>query len=921
MPTIKLPGCRHNILGHYLKAVGLLRVLAKCSAPEYRDPDAEGFWNTDDGTFYLRSDKYGTEEKIGEFFGKYYQPTPVFSAWNTGGGLDEKQEIVFRCNPTPWQTFWEANKELLFACGYPHLQHDGTPEFTENGIEISLSQKPSKLFSNIPNELSVGDIQEKGNGKKIQYKLSICWSDKAKEGLQLFLNDNLEVLKKVIKLSKNDLKKPDADKLKKKLPQYIFDLANEQEVKALPKNNDILVTTRVKESGKKAVMVHVAKAFEDAHDIANALKLGREYFECFQDNNADINELLEELRDKVPMSSAEAMDTIFTTRSSSRTACNPLFLNKGEAGQGEIFRTFWGCYLEFKKNPQENANRSLYNNKLEKNPSKGKGTPFFPDAIKSYNIGGSWVEEDYPFTALDYILAVEGAFAMRGSVSRLLGSNTRRFAAFPFVFNAGEDLVDDSNKIKGTSSSLWFPIWNRPTTYSELSSFINDAQARLPKKDVRFSSEFLRALHSQGVDAGFFGWQEFRFRMRGSRVPWITTGNYCETRHNKTATILNHALAPLDKAHFIDQFEFVWKGNEADSHSPHPISAEINTAIENAAVSAAADNCLQILCTIFNACKKIAISKSFREKARLQRPVFFEPLPMHEWNELLKDLENVPEFDIARAVASIVGLQAQNIQSAPVQMNYSKVQPLLGSLLPLKRGRNGWYLPQDNDDRSNQAVWSGVALCRDLSAVLQRRYMDSSKDDFPALQAVKPARLKNIIKFLNGELDDAKISRWIEALSIIGWHFLKRENGPQDDDDNDVTETTAMPLPTPLPYAALRNLLDLECAYQEKSEYKHRRSLQPITQLRQCSTGSLAQATREALYWISIWGVRNPWGKDSRAKREVLKGTYVVSLDNCEVNIPENLFSPERIAAAVCIPLLWKDRWQLLQNVTLPISV
>ena len=49
--------------------------------------------------------------------------------------------------------------------------------------------------------------------------------------------------------------------------------------------------------------------------------------------------------------------------------------------------------------------------------SKGKGTPFFPDAIKAYNIGSGWVTENYPFNALDYVLAVEGGFAMRGSVA------------------------------------------------------------------------------------------------------------------------------------------------------------------------------------------------------------------------------------------------------------------------------------------------------------------------------------------------------------------------------------------------------------------------------------------------------------------------------------------------------------------------
>ena len=55
-----LHGCRHDILGHYLKAIGLLRVLAKCADEIHRDPDAEGWWDSSKACFCLRSPKYPT---------------------------------------------------------------------------------------------------------------------------------------------------------------------------------------------------------------------------------------------------------------------------------------------------------------------------------------------------------------------------------------------------------------------------------------------------------------------------------------------------------------------------------------------------------------------------------------------------------------------------------------------------------------------------------------------------------------------------------------------------------------------------------------------------------------------------------------------------------------------------------------------
>src|SRR5690606_38981273 len=116
-----------------------------------------------------------------------------------------------------------------------------------------------------------------------------------------------------------------------------------------------------------------------------------------------------------------------------------------------------------------------------------------------------------------------------------------------------------------------------------------------------------------------------------------------------------------------------------------------------------------------------AISESFRDTLPGKRARFFRPLPMEDWDELMCDLDQ-PEFRIARAVASIVGQMKQPGEG------YSEVLPMLGSLLPLRLGPIGWFLPTKGE-RSHQAVWSGTDVCHDLAAVLARRYMDSLTDD------------------------------------------------------------------------------------------------------------------------------------------------------------------------------------------------
>ncbi len=765
---LELHGCRHDILGHYLKAIGLLRVLAKCAAPDHRDADAEGWWDNDKACFCLRSPKYDTREKLVEFFAQHYQPTPLFAAWKSvpGCGAAESEKLGVRGE-------W-----------------------------------------NIANALSSQVV------------------------------------------SSDDRKKP--------------------------ANKDKLIA----------------------------------------------NEALVRYRESASSDITEALDAITASFLRSNSD-NPLFLSKASAGQAHILRTHWDYLTAFQRlrsayakaiekvtahtgTPRKLASlKSEADEKLRPiaellpfigggvGEAKGKGTPFFPDSIKVYNTGTGWVTEKHPFNPMDYILAVEGAFAMRGSVGRTLAANSKRFAGFPFVFDAGEELVNKDGDTESTASALWLPLWRSPVTFAELSSFITDAQARLPGKEARFTAEFMRALHSQGVDAGFTGWQEFRFRQRVTDVPWVTSGAYVQSAEHLRveATRLNRALHPLDESHFLDQFEIKWaKGGKrkADSKSPHPVRAAINAAMENAARETTPHHCLELLGSIFRACRQMAISESFRDTLPGKRARFFRPLPMDDWNELLREMDE-PEFRIARAVASVVGRMKQP------DGGHSDVLPMLGSLMPLKLGPSGWFLPTKGD-LSKQAVWSGTDVCHDLAAVLARRYMDSLTDERPALVSSFGAPLDDVLAFLRSDLDDHLIARWIEALSLIGWRLSNVKDEPDED---------WQPAAIPPEYAALRTLLEVECESRKEGDTKKRRSHQPIALLCQRSASTLPLAVTEALRWIAIWGVKNPYkNKDEKerlAGRDIIKPTsFAPSTDAA------------RLAAAVCIPLHWRDRSALYRAVSLP---
>jgi CRISPR-associated protein Csx17 len=751
MNPIPLPGCRHDILGHNLKATGILRALASCADPEYCDPEAEGWWDLEDAQFYLCSPKYPHEEGIVKFFTEHYQPTGILAAWNKDIGLDE-----------------------AFA----------------KKIGRALDWKNANLLS----------------------------------------------------------------------------------------------------SSLAAKTITGEQAFS-------------QYREAAQDSIS---------------SALDALSSPFVKRDHD----NPIFLAKGIAGRAHVLRTFWSCVEGFLTHKQKAnlAEDALFGGwsfgTTRKGQPTGKGAPFFPDAIKTYNNGLGWVTKNFPFNALDYVLAVEGALAFRGAVSRTLGVSSRRFAAFPFVFDTGEDKVSYTGESKGIAIAFWTPLWSHATTYRELESFICDAQARLPRKEARFSSEFARAQCSQGVDAGFAGWQEFRFKMRASDVPWSCTGRFWKSTANSVVEITSTALSPIDESGFLEQFEPTYKGNKIDSRSPHQIRAVLNRIIENGIAEPTPENCIQILVDLYNSCRELAISKALRDTIGGQRVVFFRALPQEPWQTILEGLQVVPEFRIARALASIVGLTEQSTRK------FSFVQPFLGSLLPLKCGPSGWYLPTQANDLSKQAVWSGDNLSSDLARVFSRRYLDSLYDDRPALRSCYAAPLQDILAFLNGELDDHRIARWTEALSLIDWQLKKdsgHENaGPRTEiagaspDDNNHK-------PIPIAYAALRSLLEVECERQgtDLSAWKKRRSQRPIVLLCQQSAPSLALAVEDALHWLSIWGVKNYWAGTGSQEPKRLAGRAIICVDHKSLRFRDQQFF-RRIAAAVAVPLEWRDHGELFRSVTLP---
>jgi len=83
MPTLTLSGCAPVPLAHYLKALGVFRVVA-----EQVDATASGAWRND--AFVLNCKLSETE--LNDFFLQAYRPTPILAPWNAGSGFYFQEE-------------------------------------------------------------------------------------------------------------------------------------------------------------------------------------------------------------------------------------------------------------------------------------------------------------------------------------------------------------------------------------------------------------------------------------------------------------------------------------------------------------------------------------------------------------------------------------------------------------------------------------------------------------------------------------------------------------------------------------------------------------------------------------------------------------------------------------------------------------
>ena len=124
---LTLSGCTPVPLAHYLKALGILRLVA-----EQADPAAAGCWQRD--TFILHSTL--DRDALLDFFLHRYQPTPILAPWNGGSGFYKKDnadaiEAIAAGTTARLQSYRATIAAARRAVTMANLKEKPTPELKE----------------------------------------------------------------------------------------------------------------------------------------------------------------------------------------------------------------------------------------------------------------------------------------------------------------------------------------------------------------------------------------------------------------------------------------------------------------------------------------------------------------------------------------------------------------------------------------------------------------------------------------------------------------------------------------------------------------------------------------------------------------------------------------------------------------------
>jgi len=372
---------------------------------------------------------------------------------------------------------------------------------------------------------------------------------------------------------------------------------------------------------------------------------------------------------------------------------------------------------------------------------------FSPGSIGGANGTQGKFEADSRVNPWEFVLMIEGTLLFAGSVTRRMGAHASNRAVFPFSVNsvatgygsatASEETTD------GSRAELWLPLWEEFCTLGEAQYLFAEGRAQLGRRQAKNAVEFALAANLLGINRGIKSFARYGFLKRNGLAYLAAPLGRIDVCSRPQAQLLCDPQVTT----WIDRLRQACSDKDNTPSRYQSILRHIDRAVFGFASRSEQDNDAKYLCDVLralgNAEKTLATGLHFTQEK------YIRPLQglLSQWHEQANESL---EFRLAASLAGIkkandgkLGFTRVFLEEVEVKGNFTNWSP-----------------------GSTSAVWSSRPLADNLAAVFLRRMMEAFRSGHSGvpLHSSRPARLDDVIQFLNGETDDDKLAELLWGL-------------------------------------------------------------------------------------------------------------------------------------------------------------
>ena len=454
----QLKGCAPAPLAHYLKALGVLRLIVEQRA----DPDARGWWQ--DEAFFISSKL--SREEIEKFFLETYEPTPLLSPWNKGCGFFKQDDP-----------------------GLVPLENSKADRFDQFRQGIAESRELIGSVSNADAVIRAIKARTKRN--------SAFQTEQQRELLEksTTVHECLELLQ--CQMARKDLAESRRDEISREIATInsLYSKAEErptrsdvERVKASPGYKRLLAAAVRRFSSLKAGLIpNCARNWRGAHAdwLSAAVVLDEEGNPKWpsilgtggNDGNLDFtNNFMQRIGELFDLKSANG---------------------EPHQGTGELLAgSLWS-------EPSMRLSRTAIG---QFQPGAAGG------ANSSTGPGG-----DSLVNGWDFLLMLEGTIIFRSSATRRLDPDAFTRASSPFVVHAQSAGFVTPGLEKNQRNEQWMPLWARPSTLAEITALFGEARIQLNRRVANSPIDAALAICRLGGARGILAFTRFGYLERNGQ--------------------------------------------------------------------------------------------------------------------------------------------------------------------------------------------------------------------------------------------------------------------------------------------------------------------------------------------------------------------------------------------------------------------